>query len=302
MQIIGNFNKIPVQRIVDGVVASLDNPDIDLHQFNFLKRFATAASDRGSMIIMDEKILPGDILFIEVEDSILTAYQFIFVDNIWWLKVWEQSGTQTTETTYSNFRPESFATIEDLKKALKNAKPDESQVEVGDVLIIENQNGILIPAKATIIRLGELMDLVQKTASESSLRWFLPGWVGDTSMLDGAEMFMPVPSDVDPKSAANPAFSDMLFKEIAMLLPFYFQTTSSYTLMPRESGISRYLNMQGYINRVKLTQRLSAFVMQELFDVKLTFTNLIFNLTLETAEGNTGGSIASVESQSQDVV
>ena len=72
--------------------------------------------------------------------------------------------------------------------------------------------------------------------------------------------------------------------------------------MPRESGIARYLNMQGYLNRVKLTQRLAKFVMKELFGVTMTFNNLLLDLTLEQAEGNTGGSIGSIATESQDVV
>ena len=222
------------------------------------------------------------------------------------MKVWEQTGDTTTVTKYSGFslKPEYFESLELLQADVKKLTGGKSvNVESQDVLIVENGNGILIPATATILRIEELTLLMEKTAHRDALQWFIKNWVGNIFKLQSSVRgnFLPI-GEADPISAANPALSDMVFKEMALILPFYFQATSSYTLQPRESGIARYLNMQGYLNRVKLTQRLATFVMQKLFAVDLTFTNLLLELTLEKAQGNSGGSIGSIAEESDDVV
>jgi len=279
-QLVGNFNKIPVNRLKDGVTATLVE-ELPLDEYNKLDRVIHRLLVSGSIIIVDEQILPGEVLFVsEQYDTIIAYHAFTNAKGQRFIKKWERGEVDTTVSTYnaSSITSQDISRIDILEDKLAKMEPLE-EVTIASEGIIIVDNGILIPAVDTIDRIAELMDILEETSGDEALTWFISNWVGDINKLMSKTKkggrFAALPDGAVLQNAFDDGFSNRIFKELDMLRPLYLEVTSSFVIVPGESGIARYLGMLGYINKIKQTQMLSTFIFDK-YGISISYDNTMW--------------------------
>jgi hypothetical protein len=279
---VGSFNKIPVNRLQDGVISTLET-QLTLDESNRFNNLVFRLLVSGSLIIVDgvdDEILPGSVIRVAKFGDTTTAYQLIESKRGQrFIKRWRRGATETEVDTFAAGGVDlSVENVEEFDAQLKSPT-DPQTIKSDGVIIVDNGIGVLLPALATITRLNELMETLQETTGDEALTWFITGWVGDINKLiaksKSGGRFAGLPDGASLQNAFDDGFSNRIFKEIEMLRPPYLESTSSFVTVPGESGISRFLGMLGYINKIKSTQMFAAHVMEE-WGTPVTFDNSLW--------------------------
>lgn len=281
--IAGDWNKSAIKQLNDGVLGGLSEVSqnaLDLKEYNWLNRLVNSLLINGSLIIVDKTITEGTVLFIEQTDGLETAYQLAWDGMQHLLKVWEKTETGVTVRTYS--APINFSSLIELKLFLNTATIIKS-VDLASsegIIFIENGRGVLVPGQATLFRLSELSDLLSKNISEKALRWFVNSYAADVEQLNivsaSSGPFGTIPNGADFKHMYDSAYTNDIFKQMAVLVPAFKEVTSNFIRAEgAESGIARFIGMQGYINKVIHTQKITQFVFDEQ-DISIEYDNIIF--------------------------
>jgi len=288
LQIAGDINKGAIKQIEDGVLAGLAT-DVTLDDYNWVNRLTKGLLINGSLIIVDRTIAEGDVLFIEEVDETIIAYQLISDEGASFLKVWER-GERTFVTSYP--APPSCGSLKLVKdhveKSTELAKPID--LESQDVIFIENGRGILVGAEATLLRLSELMGLLSSSISQKALRWFVTSYTADIHQLNTVQgsvgPYGTIPDGASFQHMYDSAYTNDVFTEVNSLMPAFKDAVSNFVITPGESGISRFVGLQPYINLVTHTQRIVKNVLEQQ-GITIEWRNVVFEaLRLEIASSS----------------
>ena len=293
MPIVGQFNRIPVNRLQDGVFSTMTT-ELGIKEFNKVSLLTFRLLVSGSLIIVDGVILHGSVPFIVEKEEVdavkpnvggktTTAFQLFDVPTGQrYIKEWYKTPLSTIVTTYpaDSLNKHDLSRVDRLIDKLSKLTPLEViTIDSEGIIIIENGEGILLPAMSTINRLDALMGTLEETTGEEALTWFVSNWVGDINKLmsksKSGGRFAALPDGSILQNASDASFSDRIFKEINMLRPMYLEATYSFAIVPGESGIARYLGLLPYISKVKKTQRIISYVM-DIEGFPIAFDNSIW--------------------------
>jgi len=278
MSIPGDWNKSAVKQLNDGVISGLVT-DIGLRDYNFLNKLSTELLIEGSLVLVDRQIAEGQVLYVEEIDEVEIAYQVFMDKSIRYLKVWIKGPENTQVSVYPC--PLSFKRLKELKEELEKSQYlDTYSIPSSSVLIIDNGYGILVPAQGTLDRLAELSKMLSESVSENALRWFVSSYAADIDELNAVYgskgPFGTIPSGSSFEHMYDSAYTNDIFKQIDVLVPAFKEMTSNFTVIPGESGISRYLGMTGYVNKVTYIQKICVSVFGEL-GVDISFENVVLD-------------------------
>lgn len=278
LSIAGDWNKSAVKQIVDGVIAGLTTT-LSLKDRNSVLKLTNALTISGSLIIVDRKAVDGTVLFIEPLESVEVAYHLLNVNGLDTLKVWEKGLGSVVVKSYAV--PPDTKTLTAIKAYLKTATLIETVTipNPEGIVFVENGLGILVPGQASLERLDDLSNLLEKSIGEEALRWFVAGYGADIHQLNakasGGGAFGEIPDGATFEHMYDSAYTADIFKQMAVLVPAFKEVASNFTVVPGESGIARFMGLQPYMNKVTHTQTILTTVFDE-FGLVVEFENIIF--------------------------
>jgi len=284
----GDWNKGAVKQINDGVLAGIATTDLSLANYNWTNRLSLALLIEGSLVILDKHVTPGVVLFIDETELLTTGYQLVKLKTGSVLKVWEMGAKETTVSTYAS--PPASATLDELQAWIKDAKqPKEPDTFTSaGVVMVDNGRGILVPGEATLNRIKELSDLLAEALGPDALQWLVTNYAADISAFNtkakAGGKFGTAPDGTVFIHAYDTGFVNDAFASLDRLVPAFKDVASNFVVVPGESGIARFLGLQGYINKVKHTQAIIVHVFAE-YDDKIVFDNVIFKALLGEVQG-----------------
>jgi len=281
LDIPGGWNKSAIKQIADGVLAGVE--DIDLQTYNFLTKLTNTLLVTGSIIIVDKKILEGEVIFIEEAEASQVA---LFLPKVpkntqKTMQVWELFSDKVEVTTYTaTTDAQKIKNVAELTAVLEKRPVVDTIIipSTQGIIFIENGKGVLVPAAATLLRLFELSNLLQKAISEDALRWFVTAYGADINGLNDkltAGAFGTLPDGATFEHMYDSSYTGDIFRQMEVLVPAFKEQVSNFVITPGESGIARYIGMLAYINIVKHTQKICSFVFEQ-YSETVEFTNPVF--------------------------